>query len=91
MLLKDFDFELPKSSIAMRPVSPRDSARLLCVDPASHPPLSEARVRDLPSFLRAGDVVVFNDTKVLAAELRGYRPSRGPDSPAVEISLTLIE
>jgi len=91
VLLKDFDFELPKSSIALRPVSPRDSARLLCVDPAAHPPLSEARVRDLPFFLQAGDVVVFNDTKVLAAELRGYRPSRGPDSPAVEISLTLIE
>ena len=48
-------------------------------------------MRDLPSFLRAGDVMVFNDTKVLAAELRGYRPSRSLDAPAVEMSLTLIE
>ncbi len=91
MLLKDFDFELPKSSIALRPASPRDSARLLCVDPHLNDPLSEAQVRDLPSFLRPGDVMVFNDTKVLTAELCGYRPARGADSPAVEISLTLIE
>ncbi len=91
LLLRDFDFELPKSSIALRPASPRDSARFLLVNPASKPPLADARVRDLPSYLRPGDVMVFNDTKVLAAELRGHRPSRGADTPAVEISLTLIE
>ncbi len=91
VLLNDFDFDLPKSSVALRPASPRDSARLLCVDPASYTPFTKARVRDLSSFLRAGDVMVFNDTKVLAAELRGYRPSRSSDAPAVEISLTLIE
>lgn len=91
MHLKDFDFELPKSSIALRPASPRDSARLLCVDPASDPPFSELRVRDLSSLLRVGDVMVFNDTKVLAAELRGYRPARETGAPNVEISLTLME
>ena len=48
-------------------------------------------MRDLPSVLRAGDVLVFNDTKVLAAELRGYRPAREGGAPDVEISLTLIE
>ncbi len=91
VLLKDFDFELPKTSIALRPASPRDSARLLCVDPASRNPILQARVRDLPSLLNAGDVMVFNDTKVLPAELRGYRPARETLAPDVEISLTLIE
>ena len=91
MLLNDFNFELPKSSIALRPASPRDSARLLLVDPILPASLLEARVRELPSFLRAGDVMVFNDTKVLAAELRGYRPAREVGAPDVEVSLTLIE
>ncbi len=91
MLLTDFDFELPQSSIALRPASPRDSARLLCVDPAASSPLSETQVRDLFSFLRPGDVMVFNNTKVLNAELSGLRPAREPGAPDVQISLTLIE
>jgi S-adenosylmethionine:tRNA ribosyltransferase-isomerase len=48
-------------------------------------------VRDLASFLQPGDLMVFNDTKVLTAELCGYRPARVVEAPAVEISLTLIE
>lgn len=91
VLLSDFDFELPKSSIALRPASPRDSARLLCVDPADRAPLSGTTVRDLPSLLRAGDIAVFNDTKVLTAELCGRRPSRGEDAQPVEVSLNLVE
>ena len=91
MLLTDFDFELPKTAIALRPASPRDAARLLCVEPGAPIPLSEARVRDLPAYLRPGDVMVFNNTKVLPAVLVGRRPSRGDDAPAVEISLTLLE
>lgn len=91
VLLKDFDFELPQSSIALRPASPRDSARLLSVDPASSPALSEAHVSDLVSFLQPPDVMVFNNTKVLNAELSGVRPGRRPDAPAVQLSLTLIE
>ncbi len=91
MLLKEFDFELPKSSIALRPALPRDSARLLCVNPCARAPLSETLVQDLPSILRPGDVAVFNDTKVLNAELCGRRPSREPGEPAVEVGLTLIE
>jgi S-adenosylmethionine:tRNA ribosyltransferase-isomerase len=63
----------------------------LCVDPGSHAPLAEASVRDLPSILRPGDVAVFNDTKVLTAELCGRRPSRGAGAPEVEVGLTLIE
>ncbi len=91
MLLKDFDFQLPKSAIALRPASPRDSARLLTVEPGAANPFSEARVRDLPAQLRPGDVMVFNNTKVLPAVLAGYRPSRDDDAPPVEISLTLLE
>lgn len=91
MLLKDFDFELPKGAIALRPASPRDSAKLLAVNPGSANPFLEARVRDLPGFLRPGDVMVFNNTKVLPAVLTGYRPPRGDNAPPVEISLTLLE
>ncbi|MFZ1110007.1 MAG: tRNA preQ1(34) S-adenosylmethionine ribosyltransferase-isomerase QueA [Rhodomicrobium sp.] len=91
MLLQDFDFELPKSSIALRPASPRDSARLLRVNPGASNPLSEAAVRDLPSILRPGDVAVFNDTKVLTAELYGRRPPREAGAREVEVGLTLIE
>ncbi|MGO9547782.1 MAG: tRNA preQ1(34) S-adenosylmethionine ribosyltransferase-isomerase QueA [Rhodomicrobium sp.] len=91
MLLKDFDFELPKTAIALRPAVPRDSARLLVVNPAAGLPFSEACVHDLPDLVSPGDVVVFNNTKVLPAELVGKRSPRDDTSPAVEISLTLLE
>lgn len=64
-----FDFELPESSIAAEPAHPRDSARLLVVDGG----LEDHTVRDLPSFLRPGDVMVFNDTRVIPARLMGKR------------------
>jgi S-adenosylmethionine:tRNA ribosyltransferase-isomerase len=66
-----FDFELPEDRIALRPASPRDAARLLVVRPGE--PLSDRIVRDLPSLLRRGDAVVFNDTKVIPAQLTGLR------------------
>ncbi|GLV21500.1 S-adenosylmethionine:tRNA ribosyltransferase-isomerase [Sphingobium sp. TomMM35A] len=66
-----FDFELPAESIALRPASPRDAARLLLVDGDN--PLEDRTVRDLPSLLRPGDVLVFNDTKVIPAQLEGLR------------------
>jgi S-adenosylmethionine:tRNA ribosyltransferase-isomerase len=91
VLLQDFDFELPKSSIALRPASPRDSARLLRVDPGAFNSVSEAAVRDLPSILRPGDVAVFNDTRVLNAELYGRRPAREARAPDVDVGLTLME
>jgi S-adenosylmethionine:tRNA ribosyltransferase-isomerase len=91
VLITDFDFDLPKTAIALRPASPRDSARLLTVDPLQPEPLAERRVGDLPSLLRPGDVVVFNNTKVLPAVIVGRRPPRGQDAPAVEIILTLLE
>jgi len=65
-----FDFALPPDRIALRPASPRDSARLLVVRPGA---LEDRIVFDLPSLLRAGDVLVFNDTKVIPAQLEGRR------------------
>lgn len=66
-----FDFDLPPENIALRPASPRDSARLLRVP--GEGAMTDHIVRDLPSLLRAGDVLVFNDTKVIPAQLEGRR------------------
>lgn len=74
MNVDQFDFDLPDSAIALRPAAPRDSARMLCVSEAGA--LSDQHVRDLPSLLRAGDVLVINDTKVLPAALSAIRPAR---------------
>ena len=69
-----FDFDLPQELIAQRPVSPRDSARLLDVTSDG---LHDRTVRDLPSLLQPGDLLVFNDTKVIPARLIGTRTSGG--------------
>ena len=69
MKTADFDFDLPSECIAERPVSPRDAARLLAVDGSLH----DFHMRDLPGLLEPGDVLVFNDTRVLPARLRGRR------------------
>jgi S-adenosylmethionine:tRNA ribosyltransferase-isomerase len=82
-----FDFELPSDRIALRPISPRDAARLLVVRPGSTPELDDRSVRDLPDLLRAGDALVINDTKVIAARLRGRRLGRGGTEPAIEATL----
>jgi S-adenosylmethionine:tRNA ribosyltransferase-isomerase len=66
-----FDFELPPELIALRPVRPRDAARMLVA--AGDAPLDDRHVRDLPGLLRAGDVLVFNDTRVIPAQLEGRR------------------
>ena len=66
-----FDFDLPAENIALRPASPRDAARLLLVD--GDKPLQDRIVLDLPALLRAGDILVFNDTKVIPAQLEGLR------------------
>ena len=65
-----FDFELPSERIALRPARPRDSARMLLVEGDR---LSDRGVRDLPGLLRSGDVLVFNDTRVIPAQLEGRR------------------
>jgi len=67
-----FDFDLLPENIALRPARPRDAARLLLV-PGTTGPLADHRVRDLPGLLRAGDVLVFNDTRVIPAQLEGRR------------------
>jgi S-adenosylmethionine:tRNA ribosyltransferase-isomerase len=65
-----FDFELPRDRIALRPARPRDSARLLLVEGDR---ISDRQVLDLPALLQAGDLLVFNDTKVIPAQLEGKR------------------
>jgi len=65
-----FDFELPPERIALRPARPRDAARLLVADAAG---MHDKGVSDLPMLLRRGDVLVFNDTRVIPAQLEGLR------------------
>ncbi|WP_062116537.1 tRNA preQ1(34) S-adenosylmethionine ribosyltransferase-isomerase QueA [Aureimonas sp. AU40] len=84
-----FDFDLPEERIALRPALPRESARLLHV-PASGG-LGDRRIADLPSLLHAGDVLVFNDTRVIPARLNGERRRVGlPEGQGVaQIEATL--
>jgi S-adenosylmethionine:tRNA ribosyltransferase-isomerase len=84
MQLADFDFDLPDSAIALRPASPRDAARLLEVTPGQA--LQDHQVRDLPGLLRAGDILVLNDTRVIPARLKGVR-HRAENRTAVEATL----
>ncbi|MEP6394032.1 MAG: tRNA preQ1(34) S-adenosylmethionine ribosyltransferase-isomerase QueA [Alteripontixanthobacter sp.] len=70
-----FDFDLPQELIALRPVSPRHDARMLVAK--GDTPFRDATVRDLPGELRAGDVLVFNDTRVIPARLEGVRTREG--------------
>lgn len=67
-----FDFELPQDRIALRPVRPRDAARMLVVRGQSDP-MADRGVLDLPDLLEPGDVLVFNDTRVIPAQLEGRR------------------
>jgi S-adenosylmethionine:tRNA ribosyltransferase-isomerase len=83
MRTADFDFDLPDSLIALRPASPRDSARLLVVEEGG---FRDHIVSDLPSLLRPGDALVFNDTRVLAARMTGLR-RRGEDLARIEATL----
>src|SRR5215471_1351849 len=82
-----FDFDLPDERIALRPAEPRDSARLLVVDPNAEEVLTDRQVRDLPSLLRPGDAVVFNDTKVIPAQLEGIRHREGAGGQQVSATL----
>jgi S-adenosylmethionine:tRNA ribosyltransferase-isomerase len=79
-----FDFELPAENIALRPASPRDSARMLVVRPGAA--LQDQTVADLPQFLKRGDQLVVNDTKVIAAQLSGRRIGRETE-PRIEATL----
>jgi len=68
-----FDFELPPERIALRPARPRDAARMLVVEGGE--PFADRLVRELPQLLRPADVLVFNDTRVIPAQLEGRRGS----------------
>ena len=80
-----FDFDLPPERIALRPVAPRDAAKMLVVDGAA--PFADRQVRDLPDLLRAGDVLVFNDTRVIPAQLEGERIREGASGAAIGATL----
>ena len=82
-----FDFDLPADRIALRPASPRDTARLLVVRPGGAPELDDRRIADLPDLLRPGDCLVVNDSKVIAARLTGRRIGRGTTEPSIEVTL----
>jgi len=81
-----FDFELPEDRIALHPVSPRDSARMLVVRPGRTQPLADHIVRELPDLLAPGDVLVLNDTRVIPAALEGFR-RRGEQVARVTFNL----
>ncbi|MTJ80923.1 MAG: tRNA preQ1(34) S-adenosylmethionine ribosyltransferase-isomerase QueA [Telmatospirillum sp.] len=83
MKVDAFDFELPREAIADRPASPRDSARLLRVRENG---LADCCVRDLPELLSPGDLMVFNDTRVIPARLKGRRGTAG-----IEVTLHMPE
>jgi S-adenosylmethionine:tRNA ribosyltransferase-isomerase len=82
-----FDFDLPPERIALRPMSPRDAARLLAVRPDGGPEFEDRGIRDLPDLLQPGDALVVNDTKVIPARLKGRRIGRGDTEPRIEATL----
>lgn len=93
--LSDYDYELPEERIAQEPVTPRDSARLLVV-PRGAGDLEHRIFRDLPEYLRPGDLLVVNETRVTAARLFGNRTSGGEVEalvlrPAIERGIDVYE
>ena len=84
MKTADFDFDLPDDRIALRPAEPRDAARLLVVRDGA---LEDRIIRDLPDFLRPGDALVFNDTRVIPARLSGVRQRRGPEGETLTVDV----
>jgi S-adenosylmethionine:tRNA ribosyltransferase-isomerase len=84
MKLDDFDFDLPETLIAVRPAVPRSSSRMLVADNGG---ISDAHAYDLAAFLRPGDLLVLNDTKVIPARLAGRRVREGNEA---KIEVTLL-
>ena len=83
-----FDFDLPEEAIALRPAVPRDTGRMLQVSSSGE--LTDYHVNNLPSLLRAGDVLVLNDTRVIRASLRAIRPARpvgGGGDVSIDVNL----
>jgi S-adenosylmethionine:tRNA ribosyltransferase-isomerase len=88
MRLDDFDFDLPEALIALRPVRPRPASRLLVAEGDT---LHDATVRDIGRWLRPGDLLVFNDTRVIPARLRGTRARAGGAGASIEVTLIAAE
>jgi len=91
MRLDDFDFDLPEHLIATRPARPRTSAKLLVADGDA---ITDAVVTDISRFLRSGDRLVLNDTKVIPARLTGRRHRKGADptsASGAKIEVTLLD
>jgi S-adenosylmethionine:tRNA ribosyltransferase-isomerase len=86
LTLADFDYALPEDRIALHPASPRDAARLMVVRPGGAPEIADHVFRDLPELLSPGDLLVFNDTKVIPARLEGIR-TREENSVRIEALL----
>lgn len=84
MQLSDFDYSLPESLIAQHPTRVRGASRLLHVQPACTPAWSDRQFADLPGLLRAGDLLVMNDTRVIKARLFGKKPTGGQIEALVE-------
>ncbi len=82
-----FDFELPQECIALRPMEPREAARLLVVHDAMPFCFADRQIADLPDVLAPGDMLVFNDTRVIPARLKGVRIGRGDTTPRIEATL----
>ncbi len=86
MRVSDFDFDLPEHLIALRPVVPREDARLLVIHPGGR--LEDRRIADLPGLLKSGDTLVCNDTRVIPAAFSGKRQARtgmGADGSAQDV------
>ncbi|WP_371346177.1 tRNA preQ1(34) S-adenosylmethionine ribosyltransferase-isomerase QueA [Ancylobacter sp. IITR112] len=84
-----FDFDLPPERIALRPVTPRDAARMLVVCAGGEPELRDAQIRDLPELLAPGDALVVNDTRVLPARLDGIRRRATSQGEGVQVEAML--
>ncbi|MGE0749194.1 MAG: tRNA preQ1(34) S-adenosylmethionine ribosyltransferase-isomerase QueA [Variibacter sp.] len=82
-----FDFDLPPERIALRPVEPRDAARLLVVRPGEARELEDRRFGDLPALLQPGDALVLNETRVIPARLTGRRLGPEGEGPRIEVTL----
>jgi len=87
--LNPYDFELPEHLIALRPVEPRETARLLVVYGDGR--LEDRHIFDLPDLLSAGDAMVLNDTRVIPAALKAIRPARESSGRDVEVTINLVE
>ena len=84
LTLADFDFELPEALIALRPARPRPASRLLVATPDT---IADSTVAQLADWLLPGDLLVFNDTRVIPARLTGTRPRLGGAGARIEVTL----